>query len=43
MNGNKSDVEKRIYWRRILEEAATSGRSMREFCRLRRLKETQSY
>src|SRR5580700_10776397 len=43
MNGNKSDVEKRLYWRRILEESATSGISMREFCRQRRLKETQSY
>jgi len=36
MNGNKPDVEKRLYWRRILEEAATSGISMREFCRQRR-------
>ena len=41
--GNKPDVEKRLYWRRILEESATSGISMREFCRQRRLKETQSY
>ena len=43
MKGNKPDVEKRLYWRRILEEAATSGISMREFCRQRRLKETQFY
>jgi transposase len=43
MNGNKPDVEKRLYWRKILEEAATSGISMREFCRQRRLKETLSY
>jgi len=43
MNGNKPDVEKRLYWRRILGEAATSGISMREFCRQRRLKETQFY
>ncbi len=43
MNGNKPDMEKRLYWRRILEEAATSGISMREFCRQRRLKETQFY
>jgi hypothetical protein len=32
-----------LYWRRILEEAATSGISMREFCRQRRWKETQFY
>src|SRR5260370_26741788 len=43
MNGNKPDMEKRLYWRRILEEAATSGISTREFCRQRRLKETQFY
>ncbi len=43
MNGNKPDVEKRLYWQRILGEAATSGISMREFCRQRRLKETQFY
>jgi hypothetical protein len=43
MNGNKPDMEKRLYWRRILEEAATSGISRREFCRQRRLKETQFY
>src|SRR5205809_4620500 len=43
MNGNKPDMEKRLYWGRILEEAATSGISMREFCRQRRLKETQFY
>ena len=43
MNGNKPDMEKRLYWRRILGEAATSGISMREFCRQRRLKETQFY
>jgi hypothetical protein len=43
MNGNKPDVEKRLYWRRILGEAETSGISLREFCRQRRLKETQFY
>ena len=43
MNGNKPDVEKRLYWQRMLGEAARSGMSMREFCRQRRLKETQFY
>jgi transposase len=43
MSGNQPDVEKRLYWRRILGEAATSGISVREFCRQRCLKETQFY
>jgi hypothetical protein len=43
MNGNRPDVEKRLYWRSILGEAATSGISTREFCQQRRLKETQFY
>ena len=43
MNGNKPDVEKRLYWRRILGEAATSGISVREFCRQRRLNQMQFY
>jgi len=43
MSGNKPDMEKRLYWRRILGEAATSGISVREFCQQRRLKQVQFY
>jgi hypothetical protein len=43
MSGNKPDVEKRLYWRKILGEAATSGISVRRFCRQRRLKQMQFY
>jgi hypothetical protein len=43
MSGNQPDVEKRLYWRRILGEAATSGISVRGFCRQRRLKPMQFY
>jgi hypothetical protein len=39
----KTDVEKERYWQRIIGEAARSGKSIREFCRQRRLKESQFY
>jgi hypothetical protein len=39
----KQDVEKQRYWRRTIGEAARSGMSIREFCRQRRLKESQFY
>lgn len=43
MNEKKHDVEKERYWQRTIGEAARSGISIREFCRQRRLKESQFY
>ena len=37
------DVEKERHWRKVIGEAARSGLSIREFCRGRRLKESQFY
>ena len=42
-NEQKQDVEKKRYWRRTIGKAARSGMSIREFCRERRLKESQFY
>ncbi len=39
----KHDAEKERYWQRTIQEAARSGMSIREFCRQRRLKESQFY
>ena len=39
----KQDVEKARYWQRTIREAARSGISIREFCRLRKLKVSQFY
>ena len=38
-----SDAKKARYWRRTIGEAVRSGMSIREFCRRRRLKESQFY
>jgi len=43
MSGGKGDAEKARYWQRTMGEAARSGMSIREFCRQRRLKESQFY
>ena len=43
MTSGKGDAEKARYWQRIIREAARSGTSIREFCRQRRLKESQFY
>ena len=44
MRGNgKGDVEKAGYWQRTISEAVRSGISIREFCRRRRLRESQFY
>ncbi len=43
MSSGKRDVEKARYWQRTIREAARSGLSIREFCRQRRLKESQFY
>lgn len=39
----KQDVEKARFWQRRIREAARSGLSTREFCRQRRLHESQFY
>ena len=39
----KGDAEKAGYWQRTISEAARSGMSIREFCRRRRLRESQFY
>lgn len=41
MSRHEKDVEKARYWQRMIREAARSGMSIREFCRPRRLKESQ--
>lgn len=43
MSGKNQDVDKERYWQRTIGEAARSGKSIREFCRQRRLKESQFY
>ena len=43
MSSGKGDVEKARYWQRTIGKAVRSGMSIREFCRRRRLKESQFY
>ena len=43
MSSGKGDAEKARYWQRTVGEAVRSGMSIREFCRRRRLKESQFY
>ena len=42
-DSGKGDAEKARYWQRTISEAAQSGTSIRQFCRQRRLKESQFY
>jgi hypothetical protein len=42
-DSGKGDAEKARYWQRTISEAAQSGISIRQFCRQRRLKESQFY
>ncbi len=43
MGRKKQDVEKARFWRSTIREAARSGISVREFCRRRKLQESQFY
>jgi len=43
VSSGKGDAEKARYWQRTIREAVRSGMSIREFCRQRRLKESQFY
>ncbi len=42
-DSGKGDAEKARYWLRTISEAVQSGISIRQFCRQRRLKESQFY
>ena len=39
----KCDVEKERHWEKVIRDAARSGHSIREFCRRRKIKESQFY
>ena len=41
--GHKPDMEKARFWRKAVHDAARSGLSIREFCRQRKLHESQFY
>jgi len=43
MGNTERDAEKERFWQRTIRKAARSGMSIREFCRQRRLKESQFY
>jgi hypothetical protein len=43
MEAKKQDVEKKRFWQQTIREAIRSKLSIREFCRQRRLKESQFY
>jgi hypothetical protein len=43
MKRRNHDVEKQRYWQKTIGDAARSGMSIREFCRQRRLKDSQFY
>jgi transposase len=43
MKRKTQDMEKLRYWQRTIGDAARSGMSIREFCRQRRLRESQFY
>jgi hypothetical protein len=37
------DIEKERYWAKVIREATRSGRSIREYCAQRKIKESQFY
>jgi hypothetical protein len=43
MSGRRVDEGRREQWRKLIEEAARSGTSIRAFCRQRRVTEAQFY
>jgi hypothetical protein len=43
VSNRNGDAEKAKHWQKTIREAARSGVSIREFCRQRRLKESQFY
>ena len=43
MARKQQDIDKERHWARVIREAARSGKSIREFCAQRKLKESQFY
>ena len=43
MGRQQRDIEKERHWAKVIREAARSGKSIREFCAQRKLKESQFY
>ena len=43
MARQQREIEKERYWAKVIGEAARSGKSIREFCMQRKLKESQFY
>jgi transposase-like protein len=43
MKDKGTDVEKKLYWQRMVREATRSKLSIREFCRRNQMKESQYY
>jgi hypothetical protein len=41
MRGRRPDAEKEQYWRKTIRQAARSGMSVRRYCQLHRLSESQ--
>jgi hypothetical protein len=43
MENNRTDIEKKRYWQKVIREATRSKLSIREFCRQNQLRESQYY
>ena len=43
MSRQQRDIQKEKHWAKVIREAARSGKSIREFCAKRKLKESQFY
>lgn len=43
MENNKTDIEKKRYWQKVIREATRSKLSIREYCRQNQLRESQYY
>lgn len=43
MENNRTDIEKKRYWQKVIREATRSKLSIREYCRQKQLRESQYY
>jgi hypothetical protein len=43
MENNRTDIEKKRYWQKVIREATRSKLSIREYCRQNQLRESQYY
>ena len=43
MGKNRTDIEKKRYWQKVIREAIRSKLSIREYCRQNQLRESQYY